>query len=124
MSKRKANKGTIVISEDPLHPKVAVLHLHGEIDESNFAELQKVLEPLYDEDHLEVIALDVENLSFMNSRVIGYLVAAFLELEKLNKALFLAKANDYIEKVIAEVGIGNLIKSVGELEELLEHIDE
>ena len=101
---------------------VKVVALTGEMDESTIENMKAQIDPILDDNGTKTLIFDLKNLSFMNSKGIGYLVAVHTHLAKNEKQIILANANDPVMDVISLVGLTSIIKYFGTLEEAISSV--
>jgi anti-anti-sigma factor len=107
---------TSTVSEKTLNEiSYTVITLVGQIDESNLADFEKVVNPTI-EISQEFLIFDLEQLEFINSKVIGFLAATHSRLADLNKKMLFIKANQQILDIIELVGLTQIVPTF-ELEE-------
>ncbi len=106
------------ITIDSLENGIQVAHISGQLDESNvdekIQELYKVVEK--NPQNLNLI-LDLENLSYMNSKSIGYLTDLYGKITEAKGHLAIAKAKPNIIDILQVVGLTQLINSYGSVDE-------
>lgn len=104
-----ASQIEINATQVPEHNEITVIKLVGEIDESNLEELKQVADPLVQDDSTQKIVLNLKDLAFINSKVIGYLAAYYTALSQVNKKMAFAEANTGIMEILSLVGLTNLV---------------
>ena len=90
-------------------PGYTVVALEGEIDESSLPRLKEFMEPLADSSGLKGLVMDLENLEFINSKGIGYLVSLHAHLTHQGRSFALANAREAVMDVMGLVGLTQII---------------
>ncbi len=96
------------IEKKSLNENIIVVKLTGQIDESNLEELSNPLDTIKKE--YNIIILNIKDLYYINSKVIGYFAALYSDLNKSNKKLVFAEGNPQIMDIISLVGLTNIIE--------------
>ena len=98
--------------------KIKLITLEGQLDESNvdsFApKIYEVIEQLPESSSL---ILDLENLTYLNSKSIGYISDFYSQLLNKNSKLILAKPASNIRDIFNVVGLDQVIDITQTLEE-------
>ena len=98
---------------------VKVVGLIGEMDEPSLDVIRPKLEPVLNDATLQYVVFDLKDLSYINSKGIGYLVSVHTHLSKLGRRLFLCAAQEAVMDVINLVGLTAIIPHYEKLEEAL-----
>lgn len=117
-------KKSIIVAE-PLEGRknVIVVYLEGQMDESNLIDLKNTMEKKVFGGDAEYCILNLKDLQFLNSRVIGYLASLYsISIEK-KVHLMLTSAQEGVHDVLVLVGLTKLIPHFLSMEEALENID-
>lgn len=94
------------------------LLLDGQIDESNLSDFENIVSATINEVK-EFFVFDLENLEFINSKVIGFLAATHAKLTELNKKMIFTKANQQILDIIELVGLTQIVPTFESEEEMI-----
>jgi stage II sporulation protein AA (anti-sigma F factor antagonist) len=105
-----ATEVTINITQPPEHDKIRLIKLNGEIDESNLDEFKARLDPLAEEKNCLIIILNLKDLTYINSKVIGYLASYYSKLTDLGKKMIFCEANPNIMDILSLVGLTNIVE--------------
>lgn len=70
---------------------IRVIDLSGEIDESNLKDLEKQVSPFIEDENVLYIIFNLKDLSYINSKVIGYFASYYSELTNKDKKMFFRK---------------------------------
>jgi anti-anti-sigma factor len=95
-----------------------IVHLKGELDELSIETLRVELEPLLNDHSVSELVFDLNDLEFINSKGIGYVVSVHTHLAKDNRALRLTSAQEAVMDVIGLVGLTAIIPYFDTLEEV------
>lgn len=99
-------------------PEVAYFILEGSIDESNLDELKNVVTPFVNDSVTKTIALDVQKLDYINSKVVGY-IASLYTLGQVNSTkIVIVGENATIMDILSLVGLTTLIEQKKTVDEL------
>ena len=101
--------------------RYTLIALSGQIDESNLADFEKVVNPTIEISQAFLI-FDLEKLEFINSKVIGFLAATHAKLTELDKKMVFIKANQQILDIIELVGLTQIVSTFELEEEAIEAI--
>jgi len=105
-----ATEINITITPIKEYPHIKVIKLNGEIDESNLINLQKQIEPLYEDDSSKILIFNLQDLIYINSKVIGYFASYYTKLSQTDKKMVFAEANPNIMDILSLVGLTNIIE--------------
>jgi anti-sigma B factor antagonist len=109
-----ASEAIVTVSEDSWRAFVA---LRGELDVADVPELQAVLDG-----HLEagrrVLRLDTHDVTFMDSSVLGAIVAAHRRCVELHATLILTGVSGIVQRIVSLTGLDQvlLIDGAGSVE--------
>lgn len=103
------SQATYTFGVVPGHPDATLLHLTGEMDETNLPELETQMEPIVHGKTAGAVVIDADGLLFINSKVVGYFAALYSSLCKQSRALLIAGMNENIQDILTLVGLTNLI---------------
>ena len=103
---------TIEDSQSPVaDKKLKIVHVSGQLDESNVDEKIQMIYKLLEETPQNLaLILDFENLTYMNSKSIGYLTDLYGKLNETNGKIVIAKAKPNILDILQVVGLAQLIQ--------------
>lgn len=101
-------------------PTFKLIAIKGQVDESNLDELRNHIDPFVSDEKVEAILLHFQELEFINSRVIGYFLALYQQMNDLEKNLAFVEANNNIMQIISLVGLTALINHYETLDEAME----
>jgi len=87
-----------------------IVYMSGEIDESNQPELERMFQELLNDEELQHIILNIKDLDFINSCIIGIFVSFHGSLVENDKSIVFAEANDNIFDIIDLVGLTSVIE--------------
>ncbi len=95
-----------------------IVILQGQLDESTVVNFSEQVYKLIDSasENSRVI-LDLEGLSYLNSKSIGYIADFFSRLESKNSKLVLAKAQPNVRDILNVVGIDQIVPMTQTLNE-------
>lgn len=107
-----------IFTEDVAGTQVKIVHISGQLDESNvdekIKEVYKVLEA--NPKGLNLVC-DLEKLEYMNSKSIGYLTDLYGKLNDSGGQIAIANARPNILDILQVVGLTQLIKTFGSIDE-------
>ncbi len=95
----------------------SVFALKGELDETRLEEIQAQLAPLLADKSAQALILDCSQMSYLNSRVIGYIVSLHTHLSREGRRLILAHAQEAVMDVFQLVGLATIIPYFATVEE-------
>lgn len=97
---------------------IKLIKFVGQLDESNVDEKAKMIYEVINANAQGLnLIFDFEGLEYMNSKSIGYLTDWYTKLSEKQGAIIIAKARPNIIDILQVVGITQLIKTVGTLDE-------
>lgn len=100
----------ININSVPNHDEIKIIRLKGEIDESNLDDFRQVTDQMLTDASVQKIVFNLKDLSFINSKVIGYMAAFYNQLNQASKKMVFAEASGSIMEILSLVGLTNLIE--------------
>lgn len=110
---------TITVEPVPSSPAVKLIHVSGELDESNLPELVAVVDPLVQDPANTVLVFEMNGLEFMSSKIIGYLAGVYNTLSAVQRRLVIADVNENIKDILTLVGLDQLVVIYPTLDEAL-----
>lgn len=111
----------VTVTVSPLEQEgYTLVTLRGQIDESNLAELKNSVDPLSEDEQVKALLFHVQDLEFINSRVIGYFLSLYPKMVDAEKSMVFVEANSGIMEILSLVGLTMLINHYDSLEEALE----
>lgn len=106
-----------VVSSSP-DKKLKLLKFSGQLDETNVDEKAKgIYDIISSVPQGLFLILDFEKLEYMNSKSIGYLTDWYTKLSEKKGGILIANARPNILDILQVVGLTQLIKCVGTVEE-------
>ena len=103
--------------EESSQEDVQIVHLSGEIDESNQEALESIMEGLLSDANTKNIVFNIENLDYINSGVIGVFAGWYGTFTENDKMFVFAQANDNIFDIIDLVGLTSIVDHFPTIEE-------
>ncbi len=113
----------ISILDVPKKRHVKVVYISGEIDDSNLPELKKNLHPLTTAPGVTAVIFHLEDLQFINSKVIQYFAEFYTDLHENGKKMILSEGNDHILDILNLVGFTSLVEHFTDLDEAIKSIN-
>jgi anti-anti-sigma factor len=107
---------------DTSNPDAKVITLKGELDESVLDYFKTQLDPIWNDENVRVFIFDLQNLEFINSKGIGFLVSVHSHLAKNRRRLILAAAQETVMDVMSLVGLTSIIPHYEALDEALANL--
>ncbi len=96
-----------------------IVHLSGEMDETNLPELEQAIAPLAEDATVKNVIFDFNGLEFINSKVIGYFASVYSTTKRVGHELIFANANETIMDILALVGLTEIVPNFNTLEEAI-----
>ena len=109
---------SVAIKDGP-SPAVKIVAFSGEMDEANVETARGQIAPVLNDVSVTTLVFHLKDLSFINSKGIGYLVSVHTHLAKDKRHLVLAEAQEAVMDVINLVGLTGIIPYHETLEEAL-----
>ncbi len=100
-------------------PTVRIISAEGDLDEASIQELSEMVDQISLIPDLKFVVLDFQNISFINSKGLGYIVIIHNHLASLNQEVILTGKNDFLTDLINMVGIVKMIPYFPTLQEAL-----
>ncbi len=98
--------------------KAYIIAISGQLDETNVDEQSKQIYDLLEKEGAKInIILDISELTYMNSKSIGYLTDWYTKVNEAGGKLVVSGAQDSVLDVLTVVGITNLIQHYPKLDE-------
>ena len=101
------------------HP-ITVIELDGEIDSDKKTE---DIEKIAAGEKAEHVALIMENVTYINSKGCGQLAAIHKTVEDRGFHLYLVKASPSVTSVIKCLGIDNILRLMGGIDEVIREVE-
>lgn len=109
---------TAPVALDDTNKKVQVITFNGQLDESNADDqAQKIYAIIQNNEEGSSYIFDLSQLSYLNSKAIGYITDFYHRIVKQHGTLILAAPRPNIVDIFDVVGIVRLITIVGSVEE-------
>ena len=105
-----------LISQDK-KKKIVVLTIEGQLDESNVDNFAPLVYQKIEENKEASFILDLEKVSYMNSKSIGYISDWFSKISGNGNKVVIAKAASNIKDVLNVVGLDKVIPMAQTMEE-------
>jgi len=118
-----ATVANITVEPIPENPAVRIIHLSGEVDESNLPELENVVKPLLGNPDAKVLLFDLDGLKFISSKVIGQFAYFYTTLAHSQRQLMLAKMDENIKDIFALVGLDQIIPAHPDINTALQSLN-
>ena len=115
-----ATTATITINSLEGNKAVKVIHVAGELDETNLPQFEGALTPLMEDKTVKVFIFNFMELRFINSKVIGFFAYLYTTLNKDKRRIIFASYNQTIRDILTLVGLDKLVESAPTLEEAIE----
>ena len=107
---------------DSTIPSAKVVSLRGELDESVLDNLSTQIDPILNDSNIITMLLNFENLEFINSKGIGFLVSIHTHLSKDARKMVMVGATEAVMDVITLVGLTSIIPYFATMEEALQSL--
>ena len=107
----------------PEKPKVRIVEIGGEIDESSLDEFKKNINDCFAKGDIKVFIFLIKDLEFINSTVIGYFAQIFSNLKGEGKKMIFADGNEKILDIFELVGFFNLTEHHDNLEAAIDSLE-
>lgn len=107
----------------PDKPRIKIVHIAGEIDESSIDEFKKYISEYIQISDIDAFVFFLRDLEFINSMVIGYLAEVFSKLRQVEKKMILAEGNEKILDILELVGFLNLAEHHSNIDEAINSLD-
>jgi len=103
-----------------IHKKnICIVHIDGEVDSSSLPELEATLKPIVDNKHIKSLVFNCVDLTFINSKVVGYVAYLHTTFSHNKRQLVFAQTNETIADILMLVGLTTIIPQYDTLEEAL-----
>lgn len=91
--------------------RVRIVKIIGQMDETNLPEASTVLDEIVTTEGVEIVILDLTELEFLNSKVIGYLADLHSRMDEAEKRLVMVGVSESVNDILELVGLTALISS-------------
>lgn len=109
----------IIVSEVSADQNYQLVKFDGEFDKAGHSEIRDQLNKIVEDFSLQFLIFDFEDLKFINSEGIGYLMEIHAHLIKKDKRLVLIGPNAHVADVFQTIGIGEIIRIYSSLDDFL-----
>lgn len=96
-----------------------VVKFDGEFDKAGHGEIRQKLETCVENFALKSLIFDLQNLKFINSEGIGYLMELHAHLVKRGRRLVIVGPNAHVKDVFETIGLMEVIKIFPDLDSFL-----
>ncbi|MBU1017750.1 STAS domain-containing protein [Patescibacteria group bacterium] len=117
-----ATVANITVESAPDNPSVQIVHLSGELDESNLPDFEQVIRPLVADLSCKVLLFDLDGLKFISSKVIGQFAYLYTTLSHSQRQLVLVRMDENIKDIFALVGLDQIIPTHPDIESALSNL--
>jgi anti-anti-sigma factor len=111
-----ATTANITINSLEGNNTVKVIHVAGELDETNLPQFEAAIAPLMEDLSVKVFIFNFMELKFINSKVIGYFAYLYTTLSKDKRRIIFASYNQTIHDILTLVGLDKLVESAPTLD--------
>jgi len=111
---------TITVNSLENNDAIRVVHITGELDESNLPEFERTVGPVALDPKTQILIFNFMGLKFMNSKVIGYFAYLYTTLSRTQRKIIFACYNQNIRDIITLVGLDKVVESFPTLEGAIE----
>jgi len=108
------------ISTEIVFGSIGLIHTIGEIDQSNLPDLESAVKLLLESPALKAVVINCTDITFINSKVVGYFAYLHTTLVKSGRKLVLAALNETLSDILALVGLTAIIPHYETWEEAVE----
>ncbi|MBN1258597.1 STAS domain-containing protein [Candidatus Peregrinibacteria bacterium] len=112
---------TYSLSTEIIRTSFGLIHAGGEIDQTGLPDLENAVKPLLGNPALKILVLDCAALTFINSKVVGYLVYLHTTLAKSGRKLILAGLNETLTDILSLVGLITILPHYETWEQAVEN---
>lgn len=95
------------------------VYFSGELDETTVEKIKGQIDPIVDDTSVKKIIFDFNELKFINSHALGFLVSIQTHLSKENRNLVIAGAYGTVMDVMTLIGLPSIIKCVKDVKEAI-----
>ena len=107
-----------IFTEDVAETQIKIVHISGQLDESNVDEKIKEVYHVLESNPKELnLVCDLEKLEYMNSKSIRYLTDLYGKISDAGGQIAIANAKPNILDILQVVGLTQLIKTFGSIDE-------
>lgn len=89
---------------------VLILRLKGELDDISVSDLRGRVSKYIDDYHIKHLVINVDELKFMDSSGIGFIIGRYHQLKRNEGDVTLCCINSYVEKIIHVSGLSKICK--------------
>ncbi|MBN2096556.1 STAS domain-containing protein [Candidatus Peregrinibacteria bacterium] len=114
----------ITVEPAPDNPSVQIIHLSGEVDESNLPDFEQAVKPLVLDPSRKVLLFDFDGLKFISSKVIGQFAYLYTTLAHSQRQLVLARMDENIKDIFALVGLDQIIPTYPDVNTALQSFNQ
>ncbi len=89
---------------------ILILRLKGELDDISVTDLRMRITNYIDDYNIKHLVLNLNDLSFMDSSGIGFIIGRYHQLRKKNGDITISNINSKIERLVYISGLGKICK--------------
>ncbi len=89
---------------------ILILRLKGELDDVSVGDLRQRISNYIDDYRINHLVLNLQDLSFLDSSGIGFIIGRYHQLRKRNGDITISNVNSKIERIIYVSGLAKICK--------------
>ncbi|MEK7085624.1 MAG: STAS domain-containing protein [Patescibacteria group bacterium] len=109
----------ITVNEVEPNQDYQIIKFDGEFDKAGHSEIKEQLDKIVLNFNLKALIFDFNNLKFINSEGIGYLMEIHTHLVQRDRKLVIIGPNSHVKDVFTTIGIAEIVPIYNELNDFL-----
>jgi len=110
------------ITSEAVQNNLYVIHLSGEVDINYFSDLENTAKPILEKENIQGIILDCKELTFIDSKIVGFIAYLYTNLSKTGRKLVITGANETINDILTLVGLTAIVPSFPSVDQALDQL--
>ena len=92
-----------------MNSNAITINMIGEMDVNRLPEFEEEAKKVLQKPEISQVILNMERMSFMDSKTIGYIAYLYTTLKRTNRKLIISKPNENIIDILTLVGLNQII---------------
>ena len=110
------------ITSEAIKNNLYVIHLSGEIDINSLPDLENTVKPIIEKEDIQGIVLDCKELTFIDSKIVGFIAYLYTNLSNAKRKLIITGANETINDILTLVGLTAIVPNFSSIDEAINQL--
>ena len=110
------------ITSEAVGDNLYLIHLSGEVDINSLSDLENTAKPILVKQNVKGIILDCKELTFIDSKIVGFMAYLYTNLSKAGRKLAITGMNETINDILTLVGLTAIVPSFSSVDQALNQL--